>query len=105
MKKSTYTKSWLLFFYSTTIISLTSLGQFVSKNNSIVFADLMLGHSWGKVGGLTGGVSINYQTGKSIFTFRYLGTVKMRVTVLSPFFPFPIPDQKSDMEEFALMYG
>ncbi len=66
---------------------------------------IAFGHSWGKVGGLTGGASIHCQTGKSMLTFRYVGTVKMRVTVLSPFFPFPIPNQKSNMEAFALLYG
>lgn len=103
--KSTFVNRYLLLFHFITVISLSAAGQFISKNNPVIFADMMIGHSWGKTGGLTGGVAMHYQTGKSLISFRYLGTLKMRVTILSPFFPFPLPDQKSGMEEFALMYG
>ncbi len=85
--------------------SLTAKSQGTKGENPIIFTDALIGHSYGKSGGLSGGLSLNYQISRSLFTFRILGTVKLESSFASPFLPIPVFMQKSSMEEYALIYG
>lgn len=82
-----------------------SFAQTISKANPVIFSELLIGHSEGKTGGFTGGAALNYQKDKSLLTARFLATVKLKLSFLNPFIPIPAIDQKSDLEEFSLLYG
>lgn len=75
------------------------------KPNLILFADVLSGHSVGNTGGFSNGAGLNYQKNRNLFTLRCLATVRLRCKILSPFFPLPIIDQKTDLEEYSVLYG
>lgn len=99
------TPKYLLSFAALLCWSLRTAAQEQPATNPIVFADMLLGHSGGAAGGFTGGASLRYQKAKSLFTFRYTGTVRLHAKVASPLLPIPLFEQRSSLDEVGLLYG
>lgn len=76
-----------------------------TTTNPVIFAETFFGRSSGKAGGLTLGLNVNYQVKKILLTSRFTGTTRVQVGFLSPFLPIPYFEPKSDMEEFAILFG
>ena len=95
----------LVFILLFSVTTVTALCQDVKNSNPILFADLLIGHSWGKSGGFSGGAALNFQSYRNLFTIRYVGTTKIHSEVLSPFLPIPLFDEKSNLNETSALYG
>ena len=64
------------------------------------------GYAGGAAGGFNVGFEANHQYKKTIFSMRYVGSLKLiNQGYSSPFFPFPEYDTKSTAEEFSILYG
>ena len=68
-------------------IRLHGVSQQAQKSNPILFAEVLVGHSWGQAGGFSGGAAMNFQSRRSLFTLRFIGTTKIHSKVISPFLP------------------
>lgn len=66
-----------------------------------------MGGSKGKAGGFSGGGELNYQVGRSLFSARVVGNLKLgaKAINLSPFTAIPTIDRKSASEEYSALYG
>ena len=95
----------LVFILMFSAATVTALCQDAKKGNPILFADMLIGHAWGKSGGFSGGAALNFQRNRNLFTIRYVGTTKIHSEVLSPFFPIPLLDEKSNLNETSALYG
>jgi hypothetical protein len=85
------------------IPSLSAKSQDTTKQNPVVFAELLIGHAYGAGGGFSLGAATNFQTGKNLFTFRYVGTLKLKAGLV--LFIIPFFEESRSGEEFALLYG
>ncbi len=92
-----------VFFFICSCLQITA--QDSIKTNPIVYADMLIGHSWMKAGGFTVGAGLHYQKNQHLFNIRFTGTVKLESGFLSPIIPIPFVDEKSSLEEFSLLYG
>lgn len=99
------TRKHVSFFALLFTITLAGLSQTQQKNNPILFSEVLVGHSWGSAGGFSGGAALNFQSHRSLFTLRFLGTTKLDSKVASPLIPIPIIEQRSSLEETSLLYG
>ncbi|HZF64573.1 MAG TPA: hypothetical protein VEZ55_08815 [Chitinophagaceae bacterium] len=86
-------------------INLKAISQTGQKQNQILFAEGFVGHSWGSAGGFSGGVELNFQKNRSLFTLRYATAVKLRSGILSPIVPLPYFEEKSELDEVSVLYG
>ncbi len=101
------TRSFKLFLLALAFLSIESkaFSQTTEKLNPIIFVDESLGGAFGNAGGLAIVIGINYQVNRSLFTLRYVGTVKLGVDVIAPLVPLPFVNVKNTMGEVALLYG
>ena len=76
-----------------------------TSSNPVIYFEGMLGHSYGRAGGLSLGINLNYQVKKILLTGRYTETSRLRMGLLSPFIPIPYFELKSNMKEFAVLLG
>jgi hypothetical protein len=84
----------------------TGFGQTGQKSNPVLFSEFFAGYSGGSGGGLSAGVALNFQSKRSLFTARYLGTVKINSMLpLLLIFPIFFAEPFSGLEETSLLYG
>jgi hypothetical protein len=76
-----------------------------TTSNPVVFFEVMLGHSYGRAGGLSWGLNANCQIKKILLSGRFTETSKLRMGFMSPFIPIPYFELKSNMKEFAILFG
>ena len=72
------------------------------NTNPILFAGRNLGDANGGLKGIHVGFDINYQSKKSLFTFKYASITGIKADV---FFLTPFRKINSATEEFSLLYG
>jgi hypothetical protein len=96
-------KIYILFLFSFSFVIVAA--QDTTKTNPIIYADMLIGHSWMKAGGFTGGAALHYQNNQHLLSIRFTGTVKLKGGFLSPYIPIPFVDEKSNLEEFSFLYG
>ena len=92
------------------IIGFTCLGekafsQKIKKSNPIIYLEESLGGAFGSAGGFGLGLGLNYQAKQHLFTIRYVGTSRIRISIAAPIVPIPILKVKNSLEEVALLYG
>ncbi|MBF4517738.1 hypothetical protein IRZ71_15340 [Flavobacterium sp. ANB] len=75
------------------------------KTNPIIYAELFGGFSAMDHVGFSGGVELNYQYKKSLFSLRYANATGYISNEINPFFPFPTYYKSEDNSEYALLYG
>lgn len=77
------------------------------KPNPIVFSEIFGGYSGGSSQGWTGGLGLNFQHKKDLFTLRYLGLVDLKSEYVStsPFTVFPVISKEENINEIAVLYG
>ncbi len=73
------------------------------KTNPIIFGDLNFGYSRFSEHAFLGGVSLNYQTKKDLFKFRFMQSAYVEKVGL--FFGIPISKTSIIYDEYAFMYG
>jgi hypothetical protein len=82
----------------------TSDVKLKEDSNSIIYIEGFGGPSVVKNVGVSGGVELNYQFGKSLFSFRYTNsagyTRKSNIVIV-----FPAYYKSEDNSEYALLYG
>lgn len=82
-----------------------------TQTNPIIFADVSVGLTFGDATGLGFGASLNYQTGRNLFTFsynyNYIADFDGETALITPFTPIPILVIKDDSNQntLALLYG
>ncbi|TDO77326.1 hypothetical protein EV143_10488 [Flavobacterium chryseum] len=75
------------------------------KSNPIIYAELFLGFANMNHFGFTGGLELNYQYKKSLFSFRYANAAGYISNGITPFFPVPTYYKSEDNNEYAILYG
>lgn len=51
------------------------------------------------------GLALHYQIKANLISLRATSNINSRITILSPYLPFPLLKPKTVLDEFALMYG
>lgn len=87
-------------------ISNAIMAQNTKKQNPIIFMETLLGMSFGQAGGLSGGLGLNHQFNKNLFSIRYTGSINFDADyAVVGFVAFPVIRQNSTSEEFSALYG
>lgn len=92
-----------LILTSITVQSQEQLDSISKKSNLILFAEANFGYSYFSKDAFHGGLSLNFQKGKDLFTFRFLQND--HVEKIEWFLIFPISEQRERYNEFSLLYG
>jgi len=79
--------------------------QSKENTNPIIFFEGFGGPSVVKNLGVSGGVELNFQTERSLFTFRYINSAGYQRKSDGPVIIFPAMYKSEDNVELALMYG
>ncbi|MEO8534796.1 MAG: hypothetical protein ABI441_13650 [Flavobacterium sp.] len=74
------------------------------KRNPIIYMDGFFGPSAVRKIGISGGVELNYQSGKSLFSFRYINSAGYTRTPNILIY-LPAYYKSDDNSEYALLYG
>lgn len=77
----------------------------VKKSNPIIYAEMFGGFSAIKDFGVAGGLEMNYQYKKSLFSFRFTDITGYRKEEIIPIFPVPIYSKTENIQEYAVLYG
>lgn len=95
--------------YTAIFIAVTTLcySQEKKEGNSIFYADFLIGGSSITGGSLNAGLSLNYQNGKNLFTFRTNQSKKLEddFNLIFWFSPFTVLDTEKTSSENSFMYG
>lgn len=76
----------------------------ISKSsNLILFAEANFGYSYFSKNAFHGGLSLNFQKGNKLFTFRFLQND--HIEKIEWFWIFPISEQRERYNEYSLLYG
>lgn len=100
----------LLSLFFVLVFSNFVLGQETSnlekeeKTNPIIYIEGFGGPAVVKNIGIAGGAELNYQTGKSLFTFRFTNAVGY-ARVEGDYIIMPKRYKREDFKEYALLYG
>lgn len=96
---------FLVFLFSASMYSQQSDDAQLEKSNPIIYFEMFGGSSLMNHAGLSGGLELNYQYKKNLFTFRYTNVVGYISNDVNPYFPIPTYYKSEDDLEYALLYG
>ena len=95
----------LIFSIFSFLPAISSPATLDTTSNPVIFFETMVGHSYGRTGGLSWGININYQIKKNLITARFTEASKIGMGFMSPFIPIPYFELKSNLKEFAILFG
>lgn len=93
----------LIYFFTSNLLAQQENDSIKRKTNPIFFGSINASYSGGSIKGLTGGLSLNYQTNTNLFTFRYKENYKIEDVELFIFFPIVL--ESRTFEEYSILYG
>lgn len=101
-------KKLLVFFLFALMCSFPSFSQegkdaMPKKTNPIIFGDVNFGYSRFSEHAFFGGLSLNYQTQKNLFKFRFMQS--LYIEKIEWFLIFPTSTESIAYDEYSLMYG
>lgn len=94
-----------LFTFITTLQAQQISDSDVKGSNPIIYAEMFGGFSAIKHFGVAGGLEMNYQYKKSLFSFRFTDITGYRREEIILIFPVPIYPETEHIQEYALLYG
>jgi hypothetical protein len=99
-------KLFLVFIFTTSVFGQQEdYEESKTNQNLLIYIEGFGGISAISDIGVAGGVELNCQYKKNLFTFRYLDITGFKQEIVSPILPLPIYYETKNDKEYALLYG